>query len=232
MQKNKTMNLVSDNPVKNRNQSALVTIVALLVTCYLTANVMAVKLISVCGITIFDAGTIIFPITYFLGDVLTEIWGFKVAKRVIYLTFLCEIIFTLFVWIGVFLPYPAETEYFAQSYERLFSFVPRITIASLVAFLCGELMNSWTMVKIKEKTNGKFLWLRTIGSSLFGYICDTTIFVCIAFVGVVSKNEIISMIVIQIVVKLLLEAIFATPLAYFVIARLKKNVEGDEMLSV
>lgn len=216
---------VSENPVKNRSLSILIVIVALLVTCYLTANVMAVKLINIFGITIFDAGTIIFPITYFLGDVLTEIWGFRTAKRVILVTFVCELIFTLFVWIGIWLPYPAETEEFAEAYEKLFSFVPRITIASLFAFLCGELVNSWTMVKIKVLTHGKHLWIRTIGSSLFGYIFDTTLFVCIAFIGVVPMKDIVSMIVIQIVVKLLIESLFATPIVYLIIGKLKKMME-------
>lgn len=213
---------VSENPVKNRTLSILIVIVALQVTCYLTANVMAVKLINIFGITIFDAGTIIFPITYFLGDVLTEIWGFKIAKRVIFVTFACELIFTLFVWIGIWLPYPEETTEIAKAYEKLYAFIPRITIASLVAFLCGELVNSWTMVKIKELTNGKHLWIRTIGSSLFGYIFDTTLFVCIAFIGVVPTKDILSMIVIQVFVKILIEAIFATPIVYLTIEKLKK----------
>lgn len=204
----------------------LVVIVALLITGYITANVMAVKLIEVFGITIFDAGTIIFPITYMLGDVLTEIWGFKVAKRVIWLTFLCEVIFTLFVWVGVWLPFPAETASSAEAYAQLFSFVPRITIASLLAFLCGELINAWAMVKIKERY-GRHLWVRTIGSSVFGYIVDTTIFVCVAFIGVVPTADILSMIVIQVIVKLLIEAIGATPLAYALIHKLEKYRETD-----
>lgn len=215
------MEKVSENPSKNRILPPLVIIVALLITGYLTANVMAVKLIEVFGITIFDAGTLIFPITYMLGDVLTEIWGFQVAKRVIWLTFLCEVIFTIFVWIGVWLPYPAGTAPAADAYATLFSFVPRITLASLLAFLCGELINAWMMVKIKERY-GRHLWVRTIGSSFFGYIVDTTIFVCVAFIGIVPASSILSMIVIQVIVKLLIETIGATPLAYALIHKLKK----------
>ena len=111
------MNKVSENPLKNRSLPALVVVVGLLITCYLTANVMAVKLIEVCGITIFYSGTIIFPIAYMLGDVLTEIWGFKTAKQVIWLTFICEIIFTAFVWLAVVLPYPPETEANAEPHR-------------------------------------------------------------------------------------------------------------------
>lgn len=222
------MNEVSENPLKNRSAAALAVIIAALVTCYLTANVMAVKLIDIHGITIFDAGTIIFPITYMLGDVLTEIWGFKTAKKVIWLTFLSEITFTLFVWIGVYLPYPSETQQTAEAYATIFSFVPRITIASLIAFLVGELTNSWTFVKIKQRTKGKHLWVRTIGSSVFGYILDTTLFVCIAFWGVVPMKDIVSMITIQIGAKLLIEACASTPMAYGLIAVLKKRLKIEE----
>ena len=224
------MNKVSENPSKNRAVSderhlpPLVIIAGLIIACYLTANVMAVKLINVKGITIFDAGTIIFPITYMLGDVLTEIWGFRTAKRVIWLTLVCQIIFTLFVWIGISLPYPAETENMAAAYQEVFSFVPRIMLASLVAFLCGELINAWTMVKIKEKTGERLLWVRTIGSSIFGYIVDTTLFVCIAFIGTVPTRDIFTMIGTQIVVKLLIEALGGTPLAYAAIRFLKKRI--------
>ncbi len=219
------MNKVSENPLKNRTLPPLVVIVGLLITCYLTANVMAVKLINVFGITIFDAGTIIFPITYMLGDVLTEIWGFQTAKKVIWLTFVCEVIFTLFVWIGIWLPFPEETAGNAESYHQVFTFVPRITIASLLAFLCGELINAWTMVKIKERTQGKHLWIRTIGSSVFGYIVDTTIFVCIAFLGTVPIQDILTMIGIQILVKLLIESIGATPMAYALVGWLRKKCD-------
>lgn len=219
------MNKVSENPLKNRTLPPLVVIVGLLITCYLTANVMAVKLINVFGITIFDAGTIIFPITYMLGDVLTEIWGFQTAKKVIWLTFACEVIFTLFVWIGIWLPFPPENAANAESYHQVFTFVPRITIASLLAFLCGELVNAWTMVKIKERTQGKHLWIRTIGSSVFGYIVDTTIFVCIAFLGTVAIQDILTMIGIQILVKLLIESIGATPMAYALIGWLRKKCD-------
>lgn len=222
------MEKVSENPLKNRKLPAFTVIVSLLITCYLTANVMAVKLINVAGITIFDAGTIIFPIAYMLGDVLTEIWGYKTAKRVIWLTFFCEIFFTFFAWLAICLPYPAETLANAEAYRQVFSFVPRVTAASLLAFLCGELVNAWSMEKIKIRTSGRHLWLRAIGSSFLGYIVDTTIFVAVAFVGVVPLSSIVSMILIQVAVKLLLEACAATPLLYVVVNKLKKQTSEDE----
>lgn len=208
-----------------RLQTALVVIVGILIACYLTANVMAVKLIDIGGVTIFDAGTIIFPITYMLGDVLTEIWGFRTSKRVIYLTLVCQIVFALFAWIGIFLPYPAETEATVEAYRTIFGFVPRIMIASLTAFFCGEMINAWTMVKIKEQTGEKKFWLRAIGSSIFGYIVDTTVFVCVAFIGTVPTEDILSMIHIQVPAKLLIEACLGTPLAYWLTKRLKSHRE-------
>ena len=217
------MQKVPVNPFKNRVLTPLVYIVGALVTCYLTANVMAVKLIQIFGITLFDAGTIIFPITYMLGDVLTEVWGYKISRKVIWLTFGCMVFFTLFVWIAVLLPYPPETQATAEAYRTVFNFVPRITVASLLAFLCGQLINAYAMIKIKLKTHGRRLWVRTIGSSIFGYIVDTTIFVLVAFAGTVPIQDLCSMIGIQIIVKLLIEAIGATPMAYMLIARLKKE---------
>lgn len=218
------MNKVSENPLKNRKLPPLVIIVALLVTFYLAANVMAVKLIEVFGVTIFDAGTVVFPLTYMLGDVLTEIWGYSTAKRVIWLTFACEVLFTLFVLIGITLPVPPENAAIADAYRQVFSFVPRIMIASLTAFIIGELTNAWFMVKIKEWTHGRHLWMRTIGSSVFGYLLDTTIFVCIAFIGTVPLPSILSMIVIQIAAKMLIEMLAATPMTYVIVGRLRKSV--------
>lgn len=219
------MEKVTENPLQNRQLGAFVVMTTLMVTFYLTANVMAVKLINVCGITIFDAGTIVFPITYMLGDVFTEIWGFKTTRKVVLLTFLCQILFTLFAWIGTLLPYPADTEASATAYSLVFGFVPRIMVASLTAFLVGELVNAWSFDKIKERTQGRWLWVRTIGSSVFGFILDTTLFVCIAFWGVVPPHDLLTMILIQVGVKLAIEACTSTPLSYLLIARLRKKAQ-------
>ncbi|MBR5612537.1 MAG: queuosine precursor transporter, partial [Bacteroidaceae bacterium] len=126
-------------------------ITALFVTLYLVSNIMAVKVISIFGLFYFDAGTITFPFAYMLGDVLTELWGFKTARKVIWMTFFCNILMVLCTQIGVWLPSPdylAETE---MAYNHLFSYVPRIVIGSLVGFLLGELSNAWLMEKIKER---------------------------------------------------------------------------------
>lgn len=220
------MDKVTENPLKNRQLAAFVVMTVLMVTFYLTANVMAVKLISVGGVTIFDAGTIVFPITYMLGDVFTEMWGFKTTRKVVFLTFLCQVLFALFAWVGTLLPYPEGTEAAAQAYGQVFTFVPRIMGASLAAFLVGELMNAWSFDKIKRRTQGRHLWIRTIGSSLFGFVLDTAIFVLIAFTGVVPARDILTMILIQIGVKMAIEACASTPMAYLLVARLRRRMEA------
>jgi uncharacterized integral membrane protein (TIGR00697 family) len=216
---------VPEHPViKNREDVApLVIIVALMVTCYLTANIMAVKLIGAFDVALIDAGTIIFPVAYVLGDVLTEIWGFKVARKVIFLTFACNVLLVIFTMIGVWIPSPAYLSETADAYNAVFSYVPRIVAGSLVAFLAGELSNAWIMTKIKGLTNGRFLWMRTIGSSAIGYIFDTGIFCAIAFAGTVKLRDMFVMIGILYLVKVAIEAVLGTPIAYAVIAYLRKR---------
>jgi uncharacterized integral membrane protein (TIGR00697 family) len=217
---------VAENPAtKNRDAfTPLVAVASLMVASYLTANIMAVKLISIFGLTLFDAGTLTFPLSYMLGDVLTEVWGFQTAKKVIWLTFFCNAFLVFFTALGLFLPSPAYMEETTKAYALIFSYVPRIVLASLVGFLGGELSNAYVMVKIKALTKGRFLWMRTIGSSMVGYVFDTVLFVLLAFAGTVSAMELLAMIGAQYAMKLLIEALAGTPLAYAAIRFLKKKV--------
>ncbi|MDR0850893.1 MAG: queuosine precursor transporter [Clostridiales Family XIII bacterium] len=201
----------------------LVVISALLITSYLTANIMAVKLIGTFDVAFLDAGTITFPLAYMLGDVLTEIWGFKTARKVIFLTFFCNIVLVLATAVGVVIPSPEYLNETADAYNTVFTYVPRIVAASLIAFLAGELSNAFFMDKIKKKTSGRFLWLRTIGSSIIGYIFDTVLFCFIAFAGTVRMRDMLVMIGVQYGVKLVIEAVCGTPIAYAVIGYLKKR---------
>ncbi len=212
---------VSENPAKNRDWNALIIVASLLAAIYIASNAMAVKVISIGGISLFDAGTITFPAAYMLGDVLTEIWGFKTAKKVIWLTFFCNIIFVLCTALGLILPAPDYMKETTDAYAIVFGYVPRIIIASLIGFLCGELSNSFVMEKLKKTTKGRFLWIRTIGSSAVGYIFDTVLFVIIAFAGTAPWFDLFTMITIQYVAKLLIEALCGTPLAYAVIGKIK-----------
>ena len=224
------MNKVSENPFKNRTGShesysaPLIVVTAFFVTLYLVSNVMAVKVISIFGLFYFDAGTITFPFAYMLGDVLTEVWGYRTAKKVIWLTFFCNIAMVLCTQIGVWLPSPDYLAETASAYNHVFSYVPRIVIASLAGFLLGELSNAWVMERIKQKTKGKRLWVRTIGSSMVGYLFDTLPFVLIAFLGVVSTHDLLYMIAFQYFSKLLIESVFGTPMAYAVVYWLKRKM--------
>ena len=213
------MNKVSENPLKNRRESTmpLMAVTAFFVTLYLVSNIMAVKVISIAGWFYFDAGTITFPFAYMLGDVLTEIWGYRTAKKIIWLTFVCNIVMVLCTQMGVWLPSPEYLQTEANAYNTMFTYVPRIVIASLTGFLLGELSNAWLMDRIKRMTAGRWLWVRTIASSAVGYLFDTVPFVLIAFLGVVSTHDLLMMLLFQYTMKLGIEALFGTPMAYIVI---------------
>lgn len=186
---------------------------------------MAVRLISVGSVTLFDAGTLIYPFTYLIGNVLTDLYGFRTTRRVIFQAFFCEMLFTFICWVATLLPYPIENAEMAEAYAHVFGFVPRIMGASLFAFLLGELTNAWIFQKIKKRTQGKHLWVRTIGSTLCACILDTVGFVLIAFVGIVPTQSIISMILIQIVAKLTIEICASTPAAYALLGYLRKQLK-------
>lgn len=221
------MKKVSEHPFKkNRmsNQTALMVVSTLFVTLYLVSNIMAVKVICIFGLFYFDSGTITFPFAYMLGDVLTEIWGFREAKKVIWMTFICNILMVICTQIGAWLPSPLYLTATAHAYNHIFDYVPRIVIGSLMGFLLGELSNAWLMEKIKERTRGKRLWVRTVGSSAVAYLFDSLPFVLIAFLGTVTPRDLLLMIATQYGVKLLIEAVFGTPMAYAVIHTLRRYV--------
>ena len=237
-------NKVAENPFKNRvladansvgdgsktaysleardKNTSFIVVTALFVTLYVVSNIMAVKVIGLWNLFYFDAGTITFPFAYMLGDVLTEIWGYKTARKVIFTTFLCNIVVVICTQIGVWLPSPDYLDITAQAYNTMFSYVPRIVLASLTGFLLGELSNAWLMEKIKKWTAGKRLWVRTIGSSAVAYVFDSLPFVLIAFAGTVSTHDLLLMIAFQYVSKLLIEAVFGTPMAYAVIKVIRR----------
>ena len=221
-----SMDKVSENPFKNRvtDSMSLMIVTALFITLYLVSNVMAVKIVSFFGWVYFDAGTITFPFAYMLGDVLTEIWGYRTAKKVIWLTFVCNVLMVICTQIGVWLPSPDYLSSNASAYNQVFTYVPRIVLASLAGFLFVELSNAWFMERIKIKTRGRWLWLRTIGSSMIGYLFDTLPFVLIAFAGVVSTHDLLLMIIFQYCSKLLIETFFGTPMAYVAIHCIERRI--------
>lgn len=216
---------VSENPLKNRESGdmLLVIVSALFVTTYLVSNIMAVKVIGFFDFLYFDSGTITFPFAYMLGDVLTEIWGYRTSRKIILLTFVCNVFMVICTQVGVWLPAPDYLDAAANAYDTIFDYVPRIVIASLVGFLCGELSNAWLMEWIRKRFGESRLWVRTIGSSVVAYLLDSVPFVLIAFAGTLPTRDILLMIALQYFMKLAIEAFFGTPMAYSMIAMIKKK---------
>lgn len=200
-------------------------IIALFVLCLLISNLAATKLVSV-GPLILDGGAVLFPLTYILGDVLTEVYGYKYARRAIWLGFIGMIIAVTCFTIVSHLPYPEE--YTSQSsYEAVLGFFPRIVAASLVAYLVGQFVNSYVLARLKVKTGGDKLWLRLIGSTFFGEFFDTIIFAFIAFGGILTGGDMLLFILVGWLFKTGVE-ILLLPLTYRIVATLKR-VEGVDV---
>jgi uncharacterized integral membrane protein (TIGR00697 family) len=197
-----------------------VVVAALFVTCLITANILIAKQISIGGV-ILPAAIVIFPISYIIGDVLTEVYGYQQARRVIWLGFACNLIAVLAIWIGKILP-PAPVFEAQNAYESILGSTPRFLLASFLAYLAGEFTNSFVLAKMKIMTKGRWLWTRTIGSTLVGQGVDTVVVLIIAFVGVLPLSVLGIMIVSHWLVKSAYETI-ATPLTYVVVGYLKRK---------
>ncbi|HEV8586602.1 MAG TPA: queuosine precursor transporter [Methylomirabilota bacterium] len=197
---------------------------ALFVTCLLTANVIAARLIMVAGV-VLTAGIVIFPISYVVGDVLTEVWGYAVARRVIWLGFACNALMVAAIWLGG-LPPAAPFWKGDAAYAEILGHAPRILVASFVAYLVGEFANSFVLAKMKIATRGRWLWTRTIGSTVVGQALDSAVFVTLAFAGTVPAAVLAHIVAGQWVFKVLYEAA-ATPLTYAAVAWLKAREGVD-----
>ncbi len=199
-------------------------VVALFITSLLVANIIAVKPLNLLGLVV-PAGTIIFPVSYICGDVLTEVYGYRRARQVIWLGFVCNLFAVVAIWAAQVLPgapfWDAQT-----AYERILGFTPRLLLASFVAYLVGEFANSMVMARMKVWTSGRYLWTRTIGSTLIGQGLDSLVFVLIAFWGVFPSGELLPTIITQWVLKSGYEVI-ATPLTYVVVNFLKRQEQVD-----
>jgi uncharacterized integral membrane protein (TIGR00697 family) len=201
-----------------------VVVVALFITCLLGANIMAVKVIRVFGL-VLPAAIIIFPISYIAGDVLTEVYGYGVARKVIWLGFFCNLVVVAAFWVGEIMP-PAPFWDGQAAYVRILGYTPRILVASFLAYLAGEFTNSYVMARMKIATKGRWLWTRTIGSTLVGEGLDSSIFITLAFAGTIPVGALSSAVLTQWLVKCVYEAL-ATPLTYKVVGYLKRQERCD-----
>jgi uncharacterized integral membrane protein (TIGR00697 family) len=211
-------------PSRTGYSTWFVVLVALFITCLISANITAVKLIDVFGL-VMPAGIVIFPISYICGDVLTEVYGYQQARRVIWLGFLCNLIAVLVIGLGQRLPGAAFWDGQA-AYERILGYTPRLLLASFCAYLVGEFANAAIMAKLKIATQGRWLWLRTIGSTLIGQGLDSLIFITLAFMGAIPLSALVVAMVTQWLVKTAYEAA-VTPVTYVVVRLLKRHERLD-----
>ena len=197
-----------------------VTCAALFVTCLLTSNTIATKLIMVGGV-LLPVAIIVFPVSYILADVLTEVWGYAATRRVIWLGFACNALMVLAIWIGGWMP-PAPLWRGQAAYVETLGQTPRILAASFLAYLAGEFANAFVMAKMKVWTRGRWLWTRTIGSTIVGEGLDSAVFITLAFAGILPAWALGGVVAGQWAVKVLYEAA-ATPITYAVVRWLKSR---------
>jgi uncharacterized integral membrane protein (TIGR00697 family) len=208
-------------------------VTALFVTALITSNIIAVKVVQI-GPLFLPAAVILFPVAYIFGDVLTEVYGYARARQVIWTGFFCNLIAVIAIWIGGLLP-PApfwtagvydSPQAAQQAYQAILGFTPRLLLASFIAYLAGEFLNSFVMAKLKVRTQGRFLWLRTISSTLVGEGVDSLIFLSLAFYGLFAPADLGRAILSQWSFKVTYE-ILATPLTYLVVGWLKRAESED-----
>jgi uncharacterized integral membrane protein (TIGR00697 family) len=197
---------------------------AAFVAVLIISNVTSTKIL-ILGPFTFDGGTILFPISYIFGDVLTEVYGYKKARRVIWNGFFWSLVTVVIFSIVGALP-PAPGWDLQPAYMAILGQTPRIVLASLLAFLAGEISNSVVLAKMKIATNGRLLWTRTIGSTLIGEGIDTLIFATVAFSGVLTSDILVALIVSNYIFKVGVEILF-TPATYAVVAFLKRAENED-----
>lgn len=204
--------------------SALPWLAGLFVAALITSNIIAVKLISIGGL-VLPAAVILFPVSYILGDVLTEVYGYAQARRVIWLGFACNALAVAAIAISMTLPAAGFWDGQA-AYEQVLGLAPRIVAASFLAYLVGEFANAYVLARLKVATRGRWLWTRTIGSTIVGQGLDSTVFITVAFAGVIPLQGMVAAVAGQWLVKTAYEAL-ATPVTYAVVGMLKRREGVD-----
>jgi uncharacterized integral membrane protein (TIGR00697 family) len=203
-------------------------VVAVFVAALIVSNIIAVKLVSLFGLTV-PAAILLFPVAYICGDVLTEVYGYAATRRAIWIGFACNGLAVAAIVLGGWLPpspfwtagvYPSPAAA-QQAYEAILGFAPRLLAASFAAYLVGEFLNAYVMARMKIASGGRRLWMRTIASTVLGQGADSIVFLTLAFAGILPPEALAAAIVSQWLLKSLYEAL-ATPLTYLVVGRLKR----------
>lgn len=208
-------------PIRRGNYD---TIVVLFVSFLLLSNIGATKLIELEFFErslIFDGGALLFPLTYVLGDVIAEVYGFTAARRAILLGMIVSILASAVFYLVQVAPPAADYENQA-AFEAVLGFVPRIVAASVAAYAVGQLLNAWVLVKLKKKYGEKNLWARLMGSTVIGTAADTAIFCFVAWAGVMPASTILNLMIVGYFYKVAVELILL-PVTYRVVAWVKKS---------
>lgn len=216
--------LLSNKELMRKNYKYLDVIMVIFVAVLLISNIASTKIAQV-GFMALDGGTLLFPLTYIFNDILTEVYGYKTSRKVIWMGFASALVMSLILGLVGFLPSAAGWEN-QDAYMKILGQTPRIVLASLIAYFFGEFSNSYVLAKMKILTEGKWLWTRTIGSTLVGELFDSVIFVSIAFFGVLPQELVVELIVFNYLFKTSVEVVF-TPLTYLIVNRLKKKESED-----
>jgi len=199
-------------------------ITALFVAVLLISNIASSKIMDMGPFT-FDGGTILFPISYIFGDILTEVYGYRKSRQVIWIGFASAILMTVVLAIVGYLP-PAAGWENQDAYSRILGTTPRIVAGSLIAYFAGEFSNSFILAKMKLLTRGRWLFTRTIGSTIVGEGIDTVLFAAIAFAGTIPGSTLAALLVSNYIFKVAFE-IIVTPLTYLVTGYLKRTEKAD-----
>ena len=199
-------------------------VTGLFVTVLIISNIVAVKLVTI-GPLVVTAAIVLFPISYIVADVLTEVYGYAVARRTIWIGFMCNVVAVLAIVVGGLIP-PAPFWEQQAAYDAILGYSVRLLLASFVAYLGGEFLNAFVLAKLKVRTAGRHLWLRTISSTVVGQAVDSALFVTVAFVGVLPAEALAMAITSQWAAKVLYETL-ATPLTYAVVRFLKRSEGVD-----
>ena len=201
-------------------------ILAIFCSVLLISNIGATKLIEF-GPLITDGGVFLFPLTYLIGDILSEVYGWKAARRAIILGFAMAILAAVTFYLVQLSP-PAAGYENQAAFEAVLGFVPRIVLASICGFLVGQLLNAYVLVKIKERTKEKYLWARLIGSTVVGEFADTFVFCSVAFYGIITGAEFVNYVIVGYLYKTLLEIVLL-PITYPVIRAIKRREPTYEL---
>ncbi len=210
--------------IQEKSYKYLEYITGFFVAILLISNTASVKILTLGPFT-FDGGTILFPLAYIFGDILTEVYGYKRSRRVIWIGFASVLLMAVIY--GIVGMLPAAADWTNQgAYDAILGVVPRIVLASLVAYFAGEFSNSYVLAKMKVAMEGKFLWMRTISSTVIGEGVDTLVFVMIAFYGTLPLSVLLAILLSNYIFKVAVEILF-TPITYAIVSFLKKREHED-----